>query len=60
MREMNLDMERAAKDSGAIFLSAPLSVSWTSSDFVDQGHFSAAGSERFAASLVGTLGAYCH
>jgi lysophospholipase L1-like esterase len=42
-----------------IDLGAPLSVNWTPSDFVDKGHFSAAGSEKFATALAAALGTYC-
>jgi hypothetical protein len=59
MREMNLDLERAAKDSGALFLGTPLAVNWATDDFLDEGHFSAAGSTKFAASLAGEVGTYC-
>jgi lysophospholipase L1-like esterase len=34
-------------------------VNWTPSDFLDQGHFSAAGAEKFATALAAVLGAYC-
>ncbi len=59
MGEMNRDLERAAKEAGALFLGAPLSVDWKATDFLDEGHFSAAGSAKFAASLAGDLGRYC-
>ena len=59
MGEMNRDLERAAKEAGALFLGAPLSVDWKATDFLDEGHFSAAGSAKFAASLAGDLRRYC-
>ena len=59
MREMNLDLEQAAKDSGAIFLASPLSTDWKDSDFADQIHFSASGAARFAELLGGDVAAYC-
>ena len=59
MGEMNRDLEQAAKEAGALFLGAPLSVDWKATDFLDEGHFSAAGSAKFAASLAGDLRRYC-
>jgi hypothetical protein len=58
MGEMNRDLEQAAKEAGALFLGAPLSVDWKAADFLDEGHFSAAGSAKFAASLAGDLRRY--
>jgi hypothetical protein len=59
VREMNLELEQAARESGAIFLPGPLSVDWTVSDFADQVHFSAAGAAKFAASLADDVAHNC-
>ena len=59
MHEMNLDLEHAAKGSGAIFLAAPLSADWKDSDFADQIHFSASGAAKFAELLAGDVAANC-
>jgi len=35
----------------------PLSLAWRDSDFVDTGHFSAAGAEKFAEAIAGDIAA---
>jgi hypothetical protein len=57
--DLNLAMEQAAKESGAVYLIAPLSVEWGVSDFADQVHFSAAGSEKFARTIAAAVASNC-
>ena len=52
MALINEDLARAAGESGADFIAAPLSVAWAGGDFVDDGHFNAVGAEKFAQSIV--------
>jgi hypothetical protein len=59
MRGLNTDMERAAKDSGAVFLSAPLNVDWSASDFADHVHFSTAGAAKFARLIAADVAREC-
>src|SRR5262249_51847917 len=59
MQGLNEDLASIAKETGTLFLDQPLSVSWQESDFVDNGHFSAAGAKRFAESIAGVVAANC-
>jgi lysophospholipase L1-like esterase len=59
MQAMNEDLERAARESGAVFIGAPLAANWTDSDFIDDGHFTAAGSAKFAQAIAGGVAANC-
>jgi lysophospholipase L1-like esterase len=59
MRALNLDLQHAVTESGAVFLDAPLKVDWQESDFLDQGHFSKQGAEKFAAAIAPDLQRYC-
>ncbi len=59
MGEMNKDLEQAARESGAIFIGAPLAANWTEADFFDEGHFSAAGAQKSAQSIAGDVAANC-
>ena len=59
MALMNQDLAAAAASSGALFVDAPLFEHWTGSDFVDQGHFSALGARKFAASIAPVLAGAC-
>jgi hypothetical protein len=59
MQDLNMVLSRAAKEAGAVFLDAPLNLSWQAGDFVDQGHFSAAGSAKFAQAIAPTIAATC-
>jgi lysophospholipase L1-like esterase len=56
---MNEDLAHAAGESGADFIGAPLSVAWTNGDFVDDGHFNAAGAQKFAQSIVEDVRRMC-
>lgn len=47
LRQLNAALERAARDLGDTFVAVPLDA-FGPADFVDQGHFSAAGARRFA------------
>ena len=46
MQALNQDLAAVAEETGTLSLDKPLSVAWQNSDFVDQGHFSAAGAKR--------------
>jgi hypothetical protein len=59
MRQINETLRQAAKASGAPFIDTPLSVKWELADFVDEGHFSAAGSAKFAAAIADDIRANC-
>jgi lysophospholipase L1-like esterase len=59
MEAMNGDLEAAASQSQATFIGAPLRESWQAADFVDNGHFSAAGAEKFARSLLAPIRELC-
>ena len=56
---MNEDLAAVAKETGALYLDRPLSLAWQDSDFVDDGHFSAAGAEKFAEAISGDVAANC-
>jgi len=56
---MNQDMAEAAGESHAYFLGAPLSENWTDSDFLDMGHFSAAGARKFSLSISESVQKIC-
>jgi hypothetical protein len=53
------DLERAAKESGAVYLGAPLDQDWVDADFTDDVHFSAAGARKFAQSLAPDIARLC-
>ena len=59
MAALNADLADVAAKSGADFLPAPLSVGWTNNDFVDDGHFNAAGAQKFAASIAEDVRRLC-
>ena len=59
MQAMNEDLAQAAHESGAVFIGAPLAATWTDSDFIDDGHFTAAGSAKFARAIAGDVAANC-
>ncbi len=59
MALMNEDLARAAGDSQAHFIDAPLSVGWTNGDFADEGHFNAPGAQKFAQSIVEDVRKIC-
>ena len=59
MQGMNEDLAAVAKEMGVLYLDRPLLLVWQDSDFVDNGHFSAAGSERFAEAIAGDIAANC-
>jgi hypothetical protein len=59
MQKMNEDLERAAKDSGAVFLDAPLNVHWESSDFLDPMHFAPVGAAKFAETIAPGIAMNC-
>lgn len=47
LQQFNAALERAARDLGDTYVAIPLAA-FGNADFVDQGHFSAAGARRFA------------
>jgi hypothetical protein len=59
MGALNADLADVAAKSGANFLAAPLSAGWTNDDFVDNGHFNAAGAQKFAASIAEDVRRLC-
>ncbi len=59
MAALNTDLADVAAKSGADFLAAPLSVGWMNGDFVDNGHFNAAGAQKFAASIAEDVRRLC-
>jgi lysophospholipase L1-like esterase len=59
MQALNRDLSAVARETGTLFLDKPLSVAWQNSDFVDQGHFSAAGAKKFADAIAGDVVANC-
>jgi hypothetical protein len=59
VQKFNSDMRQTAEKSGALFLAAPLGIAWNPSDFVDQGHFSAAGAAKFAQAIAPGIAANC-
>ncbi len=59
MQALNQDLSTVARETGTLFLDKPLSVAWQNSDFVDQGHFSAAGAKKFAEAIAGDVAANC-
>ncbi len=60
MGAMNDDLAAVASETGTLYLKQPLEVSWTGADFVDDGHFSPAGAEKFAKSIAAEVAANCH
>jgi hypothetical protein len=59
MAGLNKDMQQAAKDSGAVFLTGPLNVDWGPSDFADHVHFSAGGAAKFARVIAADVAREC-
>ncbi len=59
MKDLNEEMGRAAKAAGAAYLDAPLTLDWTDSDFVDEGHFAAPGAAKFAKAIAPGVAAGC-
>jgi lysophospholipase L1-like esterase len=51
LQELNLKLERTARELGDIYVAIPIDA-FGNADFVDQGHFSAAGARRFAQYLA--------
>jgi lysophospholipase L1-like esterase len=45
--------------SGTNIIEAPLSVAWTNDDFIDDGHFNAAGARKFAQPIVEDVRRIC-
>lgn len=59
MGAMNADLRKASHESDAIFIEEVLDGSWSGSDFIDAGHFSEAGSKKFASLIAGTVAKEC-
>lgn len=51
----NESLARIAREKGVRYAGEVLAETWSKSDFLDQGHFSRAGNERFAAVLAKVL-----
>jgi lysophospholipase L1-like esterase len=58
LQQSNALLERTAQALGDTYVALPVD-SFSTSDFVDEGHFSAAGSRRFAALLAPVVRATC-
>ncbi len=56
---LSQDMKKAADDSGAVYVDAPLKLNWTRDDFFDSVHFNAAGAQKFAASIAPAIAELC-
>jgi hypothetical protein len=56
---MNDDLARAAGQSQAYFIGAPLAENWEDGDFLDHGHFSRLGSMKFATSIADDVRRIC-
>lgn len=54
----NTTLKRTAESKGALYIDAGIEE-FTNSDFTDSGHFSAAGSKKFAAQIFDTVRADC-
>lgn len=59
MQSMNEDLAEVAKSMNALFVDPSLTLRWEDGDFVDNGHFSAAGASEFAGALVDSISAHC-
>lgn len=59
MQAMNADLAEVARQTGTLFLDTPLAIPWDDADFVDDGHFSAVGADRFARALVDAVASHC-
>jgi hypothetical protein len=57
---MNADLKEAARESEAPYLGEVLQGGWEDGDFVDNGHFSEAGSRKFAGLIAGPVAQECH
>src|SRR5262249_35798308 len=57
---MNQDLAEAAAESNSYFLGAVEAEAWSSSDFVDQLHFSAKGSLKFAKAISDEVRKICN
>ena len=59
LAELNAVLKQSAQETGALFIDAPLNVTWQAGDFVDEGHFSAAGARKFAEAIAPGVAAAC-
>ena len=59
MADLNEDLEQVAKETGTVFLDGPLNATWQVTDFLDDGHFSAAGAAKFAQAIAPAIAANC-
>jgi len=59
MTDLNEDLRQVAKETGTVFLDSPLNSLWQVNDFVDDGHFSAAGALKFAQAIAPDVAAHC-
>lgn len=56
---LNEDMRRLANRLDVPYLDAPLTIRWQATDFVDDGHFNAAGARKFADALAEPIARHC-
>jgi hypothetical protein len=56
---LNEDLRRLATRLDVPFIDAPLSIPWHADDFVDDGHFNAAGARKFADGLAEPVARHC-
>ena len=56
---INADLKQAADESGADYLDGPLQQDWVEDDFKDTDHFTAAGAQKFAASIAPAIATLC-
>ena len=59
MQVMHETMKEAAEDAGAIFLGNNLELTWGDPDFLDEGHFNAAGAKKLADSIAEDVRRIC-
>ena len=59
MSFMNSDLEAVAEETNSVFLHEPLRINWANIDFVDNGHFSRQGNEKFATSIASRIAEEC-
>jgi len=59
MALMNADLRATAAETNMVFIDDPLRIKWSNEDFIDEGHFSALGTRKFAAAIRDRVAAEC-
>jgi lysophospholipase L1-like esterase len=59
MDQMFAVLKTAAEESGATYLPTALSQDWGDAEFLDQGHFNASGSAKFAKAIADDVRRLC-